>query len=164
MQAIPTRALSKASPWVVCASADLTTRHKSAAAAGTTDPIAMIAAVTAAANRLMSRRGAGTFEREPDACSGNQSVETPLTWNTLQCVCAAVHEFQIGAHDQFFDSARDEHFSWLSIRRDPGAYVDGDSADVVIEHLALAGMQPCANLDAQCSHAFDDRGCAVDAA
>ena len=51
-------------------------------------------------------------------------------------------KLKAGTRDQVLHRARDEHFARLRGLRYPGADVDGDSAHLASDHLALAGVKP----------------------
>src|SRR5205809_4502925 len=64
-------------------------------------------------------------------------VEPPLAGDALQLGDASLLELEPGSGDKVLDRARDEDVARLGLLGDPGADVDGDSADLAIQELAL---------------------------
>src|SRR5713226_2710071 len=83
-------------------------------------------------------------------------VEAPAT-HTLELLLTAVGEDDSGAGDEVLDRARHEHLARFRRGCYACARVDGDPADLVAHQLTLAGVKPCADLDAEGLHAFPDR-------
>src|SRR5213593_3757533 len=88
-------------------------------------------------------------------------VQMPLTRHALQCVGAAVVEGYARASHEVLDGTRHEHLARARLACDAGADVHGDAADLCAHHLALAGVHPRANLQAERANATaDGRGTA----
>jgi hypothetical protein len=77
-------------------------------------------------------------------------------------VLTTVLEQDARAGDQILDRARDEHFAGMSLGGDAGADVDGDPADLLVQELTLACMQPGSDLEPQLAEAVADRARTVD--
>src|SRR5262249_55555821 len=90
--------------------------------------------------------------------------ETPLPGHAVEVVRATVHETQAGASDQLLDGAGDENLARCSARRYSCADVNGDAADVVAHHCALARVQPRSDLDPQRADAVANVAGAADSA
>src|SRR5471030_2856068 len=73
----------------------------------------------------------------------------PFTRNTLEWPNAAVGETQPGAGHEILYCARDQNLASTGKRRDARTDMDGDAANIVAHHFALAGMEPGANVDAE---------------
>ena len=74
--------------------------------------------------------------------------ETPLAGHALQLVRSAIRELDAGAHDEVSDRARHEHLARLRLRGHARADVHGHAADVVVDQLALSGVDARADVDA----------------
>src|SRR6266705_5290755 len=91
-------------------------------------------------------------------------VQPPLVGHAFECHVAAILELDAGTSHEILDRARHKYLAGLSLRRDSRADVDGDAAYLLVQPLALAGMKPGANLEAELSQAFSDCPSAVDCA
>src|SRR5215218_4420321 len=78
--------------------------------------------------------------------------QAPCPGDALERVLAAIGEVDAGADDEVLDRVRDEHLARRRQRTDARTDVDGESADVVADRLALARVQTRAQLDAQIAH------------
>src|SRR6266581_4701649 len=81
----------------------------------------------------------------------------PLAGYALQRMDAALLEGQARAGHEVLHGVRDEHFAGLRQRRDARADVDSDAAKLRPHHLALAGMEPGADLEPEAPDAVADR-------
>src|SRR2546423_14547095 len=90
-------------------------------------------------------------------CTSASRIEPPRPGNALQLVLAALLEGDPGAGDEVAHRARDEHLARPGERRDARAGVDGDSAHLPVRELALARVQPGAELEPEAAHAVADR-------
>ena len=81
----------------------------------------------------------------------------PLVGHTPERVDAAVVELDPGAHDEILDGGGHEDLSRRGQRRDPGADVDGDAADIGPVELDLARVEAGPDLQPQVSDSGDDR-------
>src|ERR1700720_1059601 len=71
----------------------------------------------------------------------------PFTGNTLERLAAAVAEAQARARHQVLDGARHQHLARTGERRDARADVNRNTADIVADHFALAGMESGTDFD-----------------
>src|SRR5579863_8940995 len=90
--------------------------------------------------------------------------QPPLVGDSLQSVWTTIYELDSGAGDEVADGAGYQHFVGIRRRCDPRADVYSDSAHVVADQLALAGMQSGAHLEAQRLHPLADCACTSDRA
>src|SRR5919197_3887134 len=101
--------------------------------------------------------------RTSEACTGRTSasrIEPPRAGDALQLVLAALLEVDPGAGDEVANGARDEHLARPGERRHARAGVHGDPAHLPVRQLALAGVEPGAQLEPEAAHAVADRaGC-----
>jgi hypothetical protein len=74
---------------------------------------------------------------------------TPLAGDTLEGFGAAVVEAQPRARYQILDCARHQNLASTGKRRNPRAYVNSDTANIVADHFALACMEPSTDLYAE---------------
>jgi hypothetical protein len=95
-----------------------------------------------------------TFRRE----------DPPLARDAFQSFRSAIREAQARASDQILDGARHQNLAGGGEGGDAGADVDGDAADVVADHFALAGVEPGSDLDAERRDFLGDRAGATNAA
>src|SRR3954451_20389741 len=107
---------------------------------------------SAAARRTCNASCAGT-RRE----SAGQREDRPGAGHAAQRVAAAPVELQARADDRPVDRARGQHLAGLRHPGDARGDVDGHAADVVADQLALARVQPRAQLDAQAADRLHDR-------
>src|SRR4030095_8733627 len=91
-------------------------------------------------------------------------INVPFARKSLERLRAAIVEADAGARDEIFHGARDQHLARARQRRDSGAGVHGDAAQLVAEDLALARVQTGANLQAQLPHLAHDGACTTHAA
>jgi glycerol uptake facilitator-like aquaporin len=84
-------------------------------------------------------------------------VEVPLTRDAAELVGSAVPEVDARPHDEVLDGAGDQHLARRGLVEHAGADVDGEPADVVADHLALARVESGADLDAELTHGPLDR-------
>ena len=73
--------------------------------------------------------------------------DAPFTGDTLKGLAAAVAEAQAGAGHQVLYGARHQHLPRTYKSSNTRANVNGDPADIVADHFALAGMEPGTNFD-----------------
>ena len=107
-----------------------------------------------AATRSGCHRGSSTDSRH--------RVESPFAGDALERVGAPLLEAETRAGNEVLDGAGHEDLACSGERGDAGADVHGDAADLVSDDLALARMQPRADLDAEGTDAFADRLGAAD--
>jgi hypothetical protein len=69
---------------------------------------------------------------------------------------ASIDEPKPGSGDEVFYRARYQYLPWGSERGDASADMDRDSANVVLDLFALAGMEACTNFDPDRAHFVDD--------
>src|SRR2546423_1061407 len=91
-------------------------------------------------------------------------IEPPRPGDALQLVLAALLEGDPGAGDEVAHRARDEHLARPGERRDARAGVDGDPAHLPVRELALARVQPGAELESEAAHTVADRAGGADRA
>src|SRR4051794_20821768 len=96
---------------------------------------------------------------QTDLGGGEQS---PLVRDPLEAVRAALLEADPGAGDEVLHRARHEHLPRLRKRADSCGDVDRDAADVLADHLHLAGVQPDPHRDARPARGGQDRLAAPD--
>lgn len=115
----------------------------------------MSASGEASSDSQQSRRPPGRREDNPIGCShlrllwsnGNRGgsrvakrKELPTARYSFELVGAAGVEREARADNEVFDSSRHEHFAGACQRADARADVDGESGEVVLDTLALAGV------------------------
>src|SRR5262245_42486742 len=88
--------------------------------------------------------------------------ETPVARNALEGGGAAVVELQPRAGHQVLDGLRDEHLPGGRLGRHPRPDRDRDAGDLLVDDLALAGVEPGAELEPQLGHRVPDRARAAD--
>ena len=98
----------------------------------------------------------------PGAGSHPRGEHLPLTWHALQRGGAPRLERDSRASDEVAHGARHEDFATGGLVGHAGADVHGDAADVVATHLALARVQPGANVEAERPAGLADGVGAVD--
>src|SRR3954452_24956970 len=76
-------------------------------------------------------------------------VDAPLARDALERVRAAVAERDVGAHDEVLRGPRHQHLARAGERERPGPEVPGEAAHVAPDHLALAGVEPAPQLEAE---------------
>ena len=91
-------------------------------------------------------------------------VNLPVAWNSLECLAAAICKAQTGASHQVFDSSRHQHFASPGKRSHSGTNVNRNATDIVAHHFALAGVQPCANINSEWVYFLGNSAGAADAA
>src|SRR5918912_3540752 len=91
-------------------------------------------------------------------------IDLPRPGHALELVLAALLEGDPRAGDEVAHRARDEDLTRPGQRRDPRAGVDGDPAHLPVRELALAGVEPCAELEPEAAHAVADRARGADRA
>ena len=101
-------------------------------------------------------------ELPPAACAAVDRIEPPFAGDALQLGRPALTKLKAGAGDQILHRARDEHLAGLRGLRDSRADVDGDSAHLAFDHLALTGVQAGTDLQTQLLHRLGDRAGAAD--
>src|SRR5712664_3276164 len=74
---------------------------------------------------------------------------TPFAGDALERVAAAVAKPQPRAGHQILHGARDQNLVCAGKRRNTRADVNSNTADIVADHFALAGMKPGADFDAE---------------
>src|SRR5687768_5267610 len=77
----------------------------------------------------------------PAACSAVEREQRPAAVDAAQLAHAALLEAEAGADHGAVDGPRHEHLSGCRERRDARGDVHGHAADVVADHLALAGVE-----------------------
>ena len=75
-----------------------------------------------------------------------------------------IRKTQSGASHQLFDSSRHQHLASPGQRSHSGTNVNGNATDVVAHHFALAGMQPCTNVDPEWAYFLRNRAGATNTA
>src|SRR5215207_505328 len=88
--------------------------------------------------------------------------ESPLAGHTLQCVHAAIGEGEARPGDEVLDRGRNQDFAGIRERRDACCDMHGDSADVIVYELALAGVQTGARFETESTRLVHDRLGAAD--
>ena len=88
---------------------------------------------------------------------GGGTVDAPAAGDAFEFPLSAVFEEEPGAGDQILDRLRDEHLACAGGGGDPGADRDGQAGDFPVVKLALAGVDACADLEAEFAHGFGDR-------
>src|SRR5437764_13783900 len=81
----------------------------------------------------------------------------PLAGDALESVRAAVREPEPRAGDEVAHGARHQDLAGPGERRDAGADVHGDPAELRPHHLTLARVETGADLEAERAHAVADR-------
>src|SRR6478609_1008727 len=69
-------------------------------------------------------------------------VQLPLVGDSLELLSPAFREADVGAGDEVLHRPCDENLARVGERPDAGRDVDGDSADVSVHQLDLAGVEP----------------------
>ena len=93
-----------------------------------------------------------------------ERVEPPGVGHAAQRVHPAVVEREPRADHEVLDRARREHLAGARFAHHAGADVDRDPGDVAAHELALAGVQPGADVKAEPTGLIDDFGGAAHAA
>src|SRR3954453_2306986 len=88
----------------------------------------------------------------------------PFAGDALEWTTAAAAEAQAGTGHQILHGARYQNLARAGQRGDARTDVNGDAADIVADHFALAGMQPGADLDADRPDFVGDRAGTANAA
>src|SRR6266480_2481793 len=88
-------------------------------------------------------RSSGTSTRSPDG------KEPPFTRNALQLLRAPVVEFDPGAGYEVLHRRGDEYLARLGERGDARSRRNCDSAELAVDALAFAGVQPGADLEVE---------------
>src|SRR6266511_3454042 len=112
----------------------------------------------------LTRCGRRCSKGSLDNCIPLHRVEPPLAWDALQVRDAAIAEPNAGPRDEVLDRARDEHFTRRRFGRHSRSDMHGDPSDLAVHDLALARVEPSANLQPEVSHGVTDRACAPDRA
>ena len=73
-----------------------------------------------------------TFDRE----------QSPFAQIVFQHFCAAFSELNAGTGDQVFDGAGNQHVANVGLRGDFFGDFNGQTAYLIVEHVAFAGVQP----------------------
>src|SRR3990172_6715412 len=90
--------------------------------------------------------------------------QAPLFRDALERVNALVLEGDARTSHEVFHGAGDHDLAGAGRRRHAGANVHGDAADIVADHLALAGVEPGSRLDSQLPGLVADGAGAADTA
>src|SRR5206468_12556515 len=90
--------------------------------------------------------------------------QPPLAGDALELREAAVLDLHPRAGDGVLHGARDQQLARLRLSGDTRADVHRDSADLRLEHFALACMQPRANPEVELRQALPDVAGAADRA
>src|SRR5207302_1218823 len=85
---------------------------------------------------------------ESDRTGPVEGVEVPLPGDALQRPGAAIDAHHLRAGDELADGAGDEDLPGAGLGGDAGAEVDGDTADLAVHELDLAGVETGADLEA----------------
>src|SRR5947209_11993454 len=93
-----------------------------------------------------------------------QRKELPAPLHSLKRVGATGVELKTGADDEIFDRPRDKHLAGASESAHARPDVDCEPRNIVVDDLALAGMQPCSHVEVQCPRCLDEGVCAADRA
>ena len=88
--------------------------------------------------------------------------QPPQAGDALQLVRPAIVEGEPGTGDEVANGLRDEDLARPGLRGDPGTDRDSDSRDLSVEQLALARMDPGADLEAELLDVVTDRDRAPD--
>src|SRR5438128_1393970 len=83
--------------------------------------------------------------------------QVPGAGDALELVRSGTLELDSRPRDEVPYGARGQDLSGRRDGGDAGGDVDGDSGDLAVQQLALAGVNPCANLDRQLVDRRDDR-------
>jgi len=89
--------------------------------------------------------------------SRNDREQVPGLRNPLELVLAAILELNSRTGDKVLDRGRHEHLSGLGEGRDARAYVDSDAPRLAVDQLALAAVQPRADLQVEVADGLSDR-------
>src|SRR5215208_5641093 len=83
------------------------------------------------------------------------SIDRPGARNALQLVLSARLEGDSGAGDQILDGPRDEHLARPRAAGHPGAYVHRETGRLPVDELALSGVDPGLEVEAERARAID---------
>jgi len=72
---------------------------------------------------------------------------TPFAGDALEGLVAAIAEAQARPGNKVLDRARHQHLARTGKRRDARADVNRNTADIVADHFALAGMESGTDFD-----------------
>src|SRR5687768_7186846 len=114
--------------------------------------------------RTLPRARSGAVRAAFDVRSGDDREQPPAAGNALELVLAAVLEAQAGPRHEVGHGGRDADLAGARGSGHPGADVHGDPADVVADQLALAGVQPRPDLQAETGDRLADGGGPLDRA
>src|SRR5215471_16569229 len=78
---------------------------------------------------------------------GLDRVQPPGSRHALEFMLAPVLELETRSRHQILDRGGDQDLARAGEGANPGGDVDGNATEVITPNLALAGMQPNANLD-----------------
>src|SRR6266508_22964 len=89
--------------------------------------------------------------------SSGDGIQPPLARDALQLSSATVLELEPRACDQILDRLRDEHLTRPCLSGDARTDRDRDAGHLVVDELALAGMETHGNLESELANLFCDR-------
>src|ERR1700694_715956 len=84
-------------------------------------------------------------------------IEPPLGRPARQLVCATILEIDVGAGSEVLNRSRNQHLAGGGGGRHSGADVHGEACDILPHALALAGVDPCTDFEAELGNLLDDR-------
>jgi hypothetical protein len=89
-------------------------------------------------------------------------IESPAIGHALQLVLADVLERQPAPGDEVFDGLGHQDFGGAGQAAHAGSDVDGDASDLAVNDIALAGVEPGADLDSEWSYRIGNRSGTAD--
>jgi hypothetical protein len=91
-------------------------------------------------------------------------VESPFVRQAFQGVCSGVGEAKAGTRNKIFHRLRDEHAAGGRQGRNPRRNVQGNSVQLTLANLTLAGMKSNAAIDSERAQGLHNRYGAFDGA
>ena len=110
-------------------------------------------------------RGAQISRRRLSLSAGPLPIhpeQPPAVWYSLQREVAKFCETELGPGNELFDRARHTDLGSVSLTHHPRTDVHRESRQVVSSDLALAGVYPDPDFDAERLDSIDDRLCTPD--
>ena len=107
--------------------------------------------------RRMQPEGGATTNFDGNYSSLLDCKYVPLAGNALEGLAASVAETQPRARHQVLHGARHQYLAGARKRRDTRTDVNGNAADIVVEHFASNFACHGRNLAASCSHSGSDQ-------